>query len=135
MRQLPLPGIKPPIANPRRSPRRRRGESWRSFSVRYNTWFYTTWPDEFWAEAHERGRRWQERRRTIAAADSAYGRIQRELARMRHSRGEDGLWFIEVETTLSSGRVASTWMLTSAAGALYALSRLGLVQWTPRVSR
>ena len=123
-RQLPLPGIKPPLAGPRRRPRRRKDESWRSYSVRYNTWFYATWPPEFWEADRKRGQEQEERRKQYLRRAQAYARVQRELARLRHSRGEDGLWFVEVERELPSGRIASTWMLANTMGALYALNRV-----------
>jgi len=128
IRQLPLPGVKPPLAGPRRRPRRRKGESWRSYSVRYNTWFYATWTPEFWEAERARGREQEERRKRYLRKAQAYARIQRELARLRHSQGEDGLWVIEIERELPSGSLARDWFLANSTGALRALAELGLVK-------
>jgi len=36
--QLALPGITPPLAGARREPYQRKGESWRSYCIRHETW-------------------------------------------------------------------------------------------------
>jgi hypothetical protein len=62
--QPALPGLTPPQAGRRREPRQRKGETWESYAMRYETWRHATFRKLSQEEREERMRinsEWRER--------------------------------------------------------------------------